>query len=74
MSIGSNIFYPVLVVVAAISMVASSGLAPSLSTAMGKNDAALEMWQKAIEIDPDFLSKHNSTPLYEGLKALGLIE
>lgn len=41
---------------------------------MGKNDAALEMWQKAIEIDPDFLSKHNSTPLYEGLKALGLIE
>ena len=35
-----NIFYPVLVVVAAISMVASSGIATSLSTAMGKNDAA----------------------------------
>ena len=35
-----NIFYPVLVVIAAISMVASSGIATSLSTAMGKNDAA----------------------------------
>ena len=35
-----NIFYPVLVVVGAISAVASIGIATSLSTAMGKNDVA----------------------------------
>ena len=40
---------------------------------IGKNDVALDMWFKAIKIDPEFLSKKGSTPLYEGLKSLGLI-
>ena len=35
-----NIFYPVLVIVASVSMVVSIGIATSLSTAMGKNDVA----------------------------------
>ena len=45
-----NIFYPVLVVVAAISMVASSGIATSLSTAMGKNDAAALDYIKGVSL------------------------
>ena len=35
-----NIFYPVLVVVGALSVLTGSGIATSLSTAMGRNDAA----------------------------------
>lgn len=42
-----------------------------------KGDAqdALEMWNKVLELDPDFLSKHDgTTPLYEQLKERGLIK
>lgn len=35
-----NFFYPVTVAVGAVTMLAASGIATSLSTAMGKNDAA----------------------------------
>ena len=41
----------------------------------GDEQGALEMWRKVLELEPDFLSKHNgSTPLYEQLKEKGLIE
>lgn len=40
----------------------------------GNTAGALEMWKKVIEVDPDFLSKHNTTVLYENLKNLGLIK
>lgn len=42
---------------------------------MGDEQNALQMWRKVIELDSNFLKKHNgSTPLYEQLKAIGLIE
>ena len=41
----------------------------------GDEQGALEMWLKVMEVDPDFLSKHNGkTPLYEQLKERGLIK
>ena len=40
----------------------------------GKTKEALQMWNKVIELDPSFFSKHNnSTKLYEGLLERGLI-
>ena len=40
----------------------------------GDERGALEMWRKALELDPDFLSRHEgSTPLYEQLKEQNLI-
>ena len=36
---------------------------------------AVKMWQKVMELDPDFLSKHNGeTELQRQLKEKGLIE
>lgn len=41
----------------------------------GDEQGAVKMWQKVIELDPDFLSKHNgSTELYKQMKERGLIE
>lgn len=40
----------------------------------GDEQGALKMWHKVIELDPDFLSKHDGeTSLYKQLKAKGLI-
>ena len=40
----------------------------------GDEQGAVKMWQKVLELDPDFLSKHDGeTPLYKQLKAKGLI-
>ncbi len=42
---------------------------------MGDEQNALRMWQKVMELDPDFLQKHNgSTPLYKQLKESGLLK
>lgn len=42
---------------------------------MGYEQAALAMWQKVMELDPDFLSKHEgSTELYKQLKERGLLK
>ena len=36
---------------------------------------AVKMWQKVLEVDPDFLSKNeDGTEFYKQLKARGLIE
>jgi tetratricopeptide (TPR) repeat protein len=41
----------------------------------GDEQEAVKMWQKVLELDPDFLSKHDGgTPLYGKLKEKGLIE
>lgn len=41
----------------------------------GDEKEALEMWQKVLEIDSDFLSKHNGkTKLHRQLKEKGLVE
>jgi tetratricopeptide (TPR) repeat protein len=40
-----------------------------------KKEEALQMWNKIMELDPDFLEKYNgSTPFYEKLKEEGLIK
>ena len=40
----------------------------------GDEKAAVKMWNKVMEIDPDFLSKHNgTTPLYQQLLERGVI-
>ena len=40
----------------------------------GNKDGALKVWNKIIELDPDFLENHNnSTTFYEKLKELGVI-
>ncbi len=41
----------------------------------GKNDEALKMWKKVLELNPDFLKGYpDGTDLSNGLKKLGLIE
>ena len=41
----------------------------------GDEQEAVKMWQKVLELDPDFLSKHNGeTDLHRQLKEKGLIE
>lgn len=41
----------------------------------GRNDEALEMWQKVLELKPNFLDDYpDGTNLSNGLKKLGLIE
>ena len=41
----------------------------------GDEQGALDMWQKVMELDPDFLSKYGGkTPLYEQLKERGFIQ
>ena len=41
----------------------------------GDEQEALKMWHKVLELDPQFLDKHNgSTPLYEQLKEKGHID
>ncbi len=41
----------------------------------GDEQEAVKMWQKVMELDPDFLSKHNGeTELHRQLKEKGLIE
>ncbi len=40
----------------------------------GDNKGALKMWNKVLELDPDFLSTYKTTELYEGLKKLQLIQ
>lgn len=41
----------------------------------GDEQGALEMWQKVLELDPDFLSKHEGgTDFYKKLKERGLIK
>lgn len=41
----------------------------------GKNDEALEMWLKVLELNPNFLINYaDGTNLSNGLKKLGLIE
>lgn len=41
----------------------------------GKNNDALEMWKKVLELNPNFLKEYpNGTNLSNGLKKLGLIE
>lgn len=41
----------------------------------GRNDEALEMWKKVMELNPNFLDKYpDGTNLSNGLKKLGLIE
>ena len=41
----------------------------------GDEQEAVKMWQKVLELDPDFLSKHeDGTDFYKQLKARGLIE
>lgn len=41
----------------------------------GKNEEALEMWKKVIELNPNFLDNYpEGTELSNGLKKLGLIE
>ena len=41
----------------------------------GKNEEALEMWKKVLELNPDFLKENqDGTNLSNGLKELGLIE
>lgn len=41
----------------------------------GKNEEALEVWKKVLEVDPDFLKKYpGGSDFYKGLKKLGLIE
>lgn len=41
----------------------------------GKNEDALEMWKKVLELNPDFLKEYpDGTNLSNGLKKLGLIE
>lgn len=42
---------------------------------MGDEQNALRMWHKVMELDPNFLQKHNgSTPLYRQLKESGLLK
>ena len=42
---------------------------------MGDGQNALRMWHKVMELDPNFLQKHNgSTPLYKQLKESGLLK
>lgn len=42
---------------------------------MGDEKGALEMWRKVMEVDPDFLSKHDgTTALYEQLKELKQVD
>ena len=42
---------------------------------MGDQKNALKMWQKVMELDPDFLQKHDgSTPFYQKLKENGLLK
>ena len=41
---------------------------------MGKEDAALQMWRKVLELNPKFLDDYpDGTKLYNGLKAKGRI-
>ena len=41
----------------------------------GDKQGALAMWRKVMELDPDFLSKHNGeTELHRQLKERGLID
>lgn len=41
----------------------------------GDEKGAITMWKKVMELDPDFLNKHNgSTPLYKQLVERGLIQ
>lgn len=41
----------------------------------GKEQEALQMWKKVLELNPDFLKKYpTNTNLYNGLKELGLIQ
>lgn len=43
--------------------------------AQGKNEEALKMWKKVLELKPNFLDAHpDATELSKGLKKLGLIE
>lgn len=40
-----------------------------------RNDEALEMWKKVLELDPNFLDNYpDGTNLSNGLMKLGLIE
>lgn len=41
----------------------------------GKNEEALEMWKKVMDLNPNFLDNYpDGTNLSDGLKKLGLIE
>ena len=42
----------------------------------GRQDRALALWNKVIELDPDFLQKMDggTTKLYEQLKEYGLVQ
>ena len=40
----------------------------------GRTERALSLWNKVVELDPDYLKKHNgSTPFYLQLKEQGLL-